>query len=173
MKPITNWDLFFDKPKGDYYLLNNNQWLTSKNLGGPWVITKTLPKDMKKLPAGQNFDDVKRFVPPPPTSVAAPRVFYSQNPSELLLLRGAPVYTRVPGTRLLYVTNTDNDVFLDDSANQYYVLLSGRWFRSASFNGPWAYASDKLPADFAKIPEDSEKGRVLASVPGTIVLRET
>ncbi len=164
----TNWDLFFDKPKGDYYLLNNNQWLTSKNLGGPWVITKTLPKDMKKLPAGQNFDDVKRFVPPPPTSVAAPRVFYSQNPSELLLLRGAPVYTRVPGTRLLYVTNTDNDVFLDDSANQYYVLLSGRWFRSASFNGPWAYASDKLPADFAKIPEDSEKGRVLASVPGTI-----
>ncbi len=93
---------------------------------------------------------------------------YSQTPAELLLLRGAPVYTRISGTRLLYVTNTDNDVFLDDAAKQYYVLLSGRWFRSASLDGPWSYASDKLPPDFMKIPEDSPKGRVLASVPGTI-----
>lgn len=164
----TNWDLFFEKSKGDYYLLDNNLWLTSKNLGGPWVITKTLPKEMAKLPAGQNFDDVKRFVPPAATTSTAPRVFYSQTPAELLLLRGAPVYTRIQGTRLLYVANTDNDVFLDDVGKQYYVLLSGRWFRSASFDGPWVYASDKLPEDFKRIPEDSTKGRVLASVPGTI-----
>ena len=164
----TNWDLFFEKSKGDYYLLDNNLWLTSKNLGGPWVATKTLPKDMAKLPPGQNFDDVKRYVPPPATTGRAPRVVYSQTPAELLLLRGAPVYTRISGTRLLYVTNTDNDVFLDDAAKQYYVLLSGRWFRSASLDGPWSYASDKLPPDFMKIPEDSPKGRVLASVPGTI-----
>ncbi len=164
----TNWDLFFEKSKGDYYLLNDKMWLTSKNLGGPWIITKSLPKDMAKLPAGQNFDDVKRYVPPPPVSASAPRVFYSQQPAELLLLRGKPVYTRIPGTRLLYVTNTDNDVFLDDAQNQYYLLLSGRWFRAPSFNGPWTYTSDNLPQDFTKIPEDSEKGRVLASVPGTI-----
>ena len=36
----------------------------------------------------------------------------------------------------MYVTNTDNDVFLDDSCKQFYVLLSGRWFRSGSMEGP-------------------------------------
>jgi len=164
----TNWDLFFDKPKGDYYLLNNTMWLTSKNLGGPWVMTKSLPKDMTKLPPGENFDDVKHAVPPPPVAGSAPKVFYSQQPAELLLVRGTPVYSRIAGTRLLYVTNTDNDLFLNDAEDQYYALLSGRWFRAPSFTGPWTYASDKLPQDFTKIPENSEKGRVLASVPGTI-----
>jgi hypothetical protein len=164
----TNWDIFFEKSKGDYYLLDSTMWMTSKNLGGPWVLTKSLPKDMAKLPAGQNFDEVKKSVPPPPVSGAAPKVFYSQTPAELLLVRGAPVYTRVTGTRLLYVANTDNDIFLDDVSKQYYILLSGRWFRGASLQGPWEFASDRLPPDFAKIPENSAKGRVLASVPGTI-----
>jgi hypothetical protein len=48
------------------------------------------------------------------------------------------------------------------------VLLSGRWFRSKSLEGPWSYAGNDLPADFAKIPENSSKARVLASVPGTV-----
>ncbi|WP_058189501.1 hypothetical protein [Terracidiphilus gabretensis] len=164
----TNWDLFFEKSKGDYFLLAENQWLTSKNPAGPWTATKTLPKDMAKLPAGQNFDDVKRYVPAPATAVAAPHVFYSQQPAELLLLRGAPVYTRVAGTRLLYVSNTDNDIFLNDASKQFYILLSGRWFSSSSMQGPWTYASANLPTDFTKIPESSAKARVLSSVPGTV-----
>jgi hypothetical protein len=164
----TNWDLFFEKSKKSYYLLVNNTWLTATDLKGAWAATKSLPKDMAKLPAGDNWDDVKKVVPPPATSAAAPHVFFSTTPAELILLKGAPVYTRIPGTHLLYLANTDNDVFLDDSQKQYYVLLSGRWFRSAAFGGPWSYASNSLPPDFAKIPEDSPKERVLASVPGTV-----
>lgn len=164
----TNWDVFFEKSKKSYYLLNNNVWLTSTELKGPWGVAKALPKDVSKLPSGENFDDVKKAIPPTAMTGAAPQVFFSNTPAELLLLRGTPVYTRIGGTRLLYVANTDDDIFLDDVARQYYVLLSGRWFRAGAFNGPWEYASDKLPADFMKIPEDSPKARVLASVPGTI-----
>jgi len=164
----TNWDLFFEKPKKTYYLLTNTTWLTAAALEGPWTVTKTLPKDMSKLPAGQNWDDVKKMVPPPASPSAAPKVFFSSKPAELIQLKGGPVYTKIAGTRLLYVANTDSDVFLDDAAQQYYVLLSGRWFRAASMQGPWSYASTDLPADFAKIPEDSKKGHVLASVPGTV-----
>ncbi|MGH9561559.1 MAG: hypothetical protein ACRD3S_08895, partial [Terracidiphilus sp.] len=51
---------------------------------------------------------------------------------------------------------------------EYYVLLSGRWFRSKELSGPWTYAGGDLPADFQKIPDNSPKARVLASVPGTI-----
>jgi hypothetical protein len=58
----TNWDLFFEKKKKTYYVLVNTTWLTSTALAGPWTATKTLPKDMAKLPAGQNWDDVKKMV---------------------------------------------------------------------------------------------------------------
>ena len=72
------------------------------------------------------------------------------------------------GTQLLYVANTENDLFLHDAEKQYYILLSGRWFRAKGLNGPWSYAGGDLPADFAKIPATSPKARVLASVPGTL-----
>jgi hypothetical protein len=164
----TNWNLFFDKKKKDYYLLLTKGWMTAKDLAGPWTTTVALPKDMSKLPSGQNFDDVKQMVPPPPPSGTVPKIFFSKVPAELILLKGAPVYTRIKGTSLLYVANTDNNLFLDDKANLYYVLLSGRWFSAKDFNGPWVYTGDSLPADFAKIPENSAKANVLSSVPGTV-----
>jgi hypothetical protein len=164
----TNWDLFFEKSKKTYYLLANTTWMTSTSLAGPWTTTKTLPRDMAKLPAGQNWDDVKKMVPPLASSAAAPKVFFSNQPAELVQVKGGPVYSRIPGTRLLYMTNAESDVFLDDAGQQYYVLLSGRWFRAKSMQGPWSYAGGDLPADFAKIPEDSKKAGVLASVPGTM-----
>jgi hypothetical protein len=164
----TNWDLFYDKSGKSYYLLVNSTWLSAKELKGPWQPTKTLPKDMSKLPSGQNFDEVKKAVPPPTSSGAAPNIFFSATPAELILLRGTAVYSKIPSTSLLYIANTDNDVFLDNTTQLFYVLLSGRWFSSASLNGPWTYAGDKLPADFSKIPDDSPKSAVLSSVPGTV-----
>lgn len=164
----TNWDLFLEKKKKQYYLLVNNAWLTSKDLNGPWTQTQTLPKDMKKLPSGQNFDDVKKLVPPPPPSGAVPTIYFSSVPAELIVSKGAPVYTPVSGTNLLYVANTDNDLFVHNPDKLFYVLLSGRWFRSNELGGTWTYAGNDLPADFAKIPKNSPKANVLASVPGTI-----
>ena len=164
----TTWDLFFDKSQKQYYLLANNVWLMATSLNGPWNLAKVLPKDMAKLPEGENWDAVKKLIPPSPQSGPAPKVFYSSTPAEMILFKGAPIYSRIPNTKLLYVTNTDNDIFLDDVTHKYYVLLSDRWFSADDYNGPWSYASDNLPADFSKIPEGSTKARVLASVPGTI-----
>lgn len=164
----TNWDLFFDKSTKEYYLLNDKTWLTAKELGGPWKATQKLPKDMSKLPSGENFDEVKKAIPATAVPASVPKVFYSDKPAELILFKGAPVYTKIQGTNLLYVANTDNDIFLDDATKTFYVLLSGRWFSATDFNGPWSYAGDQLPADFAKIPETSHMGHVLASVPGTV-----
>ena len=51
----------------------------------------------------------------------------------------------------------------------------GRWYKSRtlSSNSQWEYtAADKLPADFAKIPEGSPKDNVLARVGGTDAARE-
>lgn len=163
----TNWDLFFEKPTKNYFLLINDVWLSTTNLQGPWKQTQTLPKDMSSLPAGQNFDDVKKEIPPR-AATDVPEVFYSNVPAELIITKGTPVFSKIPDTGLLYVSNSDNDIFVDEAQNQYYILLSGRWFRSKAFAGPWTYAGNDLPADFSKIPEDSPKGHVLSSVPGTI-----
>jgi hypothetical protein len=163
----TNWDLFYDKKKKDYFLLTNTGWLQASELKGPWNPTQTLPKDMSKLPSGEHFDDVKKMIPPPPASKSHPTVFYTKVPSELILIQGPPVYTKINGTHLLYIANSDNNIFLDNISSLFYVLFSGRWFSAKSFEGPWKYAGNDLPGDFAKIPKNSPRASVLSSVPGT------
>lgn len=161
----TNWDLFFDN--SGYFLLNGKTWLTSKALAGPWTVAAKLPPDFGKIPKGQNWDDVVKAVPPSPAASAAPRVFYTETPAELLLFKGAPVYGKIQGTALEYATNTESNVFLHTPDHQIYVLLSGRWFRAAGLQGPWTFASNELPADFSRLPKKQTYSVVLASVPGT------
>jgi hypothetical protein len=164
----TNWGLFFDKSASKFYLLNDKQWLTAASLEGPWTATTKLPKDMSKLPAEPNWADVKRAVPPPTgVSSTAPKVFYSNTPAEILSFKGQPKYAKIPTTQLVYATNTESDLFVHAGENQYYYLVSGRWFRAKSLDGPWTYATADLPSDFARIPLNTERSRVLASVPGT------
>lgn len=163
----ANWDLFYDKKQKQYFLLAENAWFSAALLSGPWTVTRSLPKDMSRLPAGENFDDVKKMVPPPTAPANVPRVFFSSLPAELIVFKGAPIYTQVPGTSLLYVSNTDNNIFLDKVNSKFYVLLSGRWFGANDLNGPWSYAGNILPKDFSRIPANSPKANVLASVPGT------
>src|SRR5204863_254657 len=96
-----------------------------------------------------------------------PKVFVSTKPAELILVHGAPAYLSVSGTRLLWVSNTDVDVFRLGKGGPVYFLVSGRWFSAPDFTGPWTFATTTLPEDFKKIPLQHERSRVLASVPGT------
>ena len=161
----TNWDLFLDK--SDYYLLSGKTWLKAKELRGPWSVTAKLPPDMTKLPANQNWDEVLKSIPPSSSAQAAPRVLFAEKPTELLSFRGKPVYSKIPSTNLSYAINTESKVFLHQPDGQVYVLISGRWFRAPSIDGPWTYASNSLPADFRAIPRGNPVHDVLVSVPGT------
>jgi hypothetical protein len=88
-------------------------------------------------------------------------------PTELIVFKGNPNFVPVAGT-LLWATNTHADLFIDTTTNDYYVLLSGRWFRAAGTNGPWTFvAGNALPPDFARIQTNSPAAVVLASVAGT------
>jgi hypothetical protein len=163
----ANWTLLFDTVGKKYYLLNGKQWLTAGKLEGPWTVAAQLPPEMNDLPADQNWEEVKKAIPPQGPAGAAPTVFFSSVPAEVIEFKGAPVYAKIPGTQLTYATNTESDLFVQTSEQKYYFLVSGRWFRSASLDGPWSYASGDLPLDFAKIPPGSPAADVLASVPGT------
>ena len=164
----TNWDLFFDRTSSKYFLLHEKTWLTADSLEGPWTTTTKLPADLSKIPDQPNWADVKKAIPPPAGAGATvPKVFYSNQPAEIITFKGKPVYAKIPSTQLSYATNTESNVFLQGGENQYYYLIAGRWFRAKSLDGPWTFATTDLSSDFAQIPPDSGAARVLVSVPGT------
>jgi hypothetical protein len=164
----TNWDLFYHKKTKNYYLLADKTWLSASALAGPWAVTGKLPAEMSQLPANQNWDDVKKAIPPTVSpAVRGPEVFFTNTPAELILFEGEPAYTKIQGTSLSFAKNSESDVLVHSEQNQIYYLTSGRWFRAKSLDGPWSYAGADLPPDFAKIPEDHPRFHVLASVPGS------
>ena len=164
----TNWDLF-QHASGPYYLRNNDTWLKTTDLKGPWAPAGKLPESFKKLPASDpNWKEVKASLPGKSLKATAmPQVFVSFQPAELILLTGEPVYVAVPGTNLLWVSNTESDVFRLGKTGAVYYLVAGRWFSAPDFTGPWTFATPSLPEDFKKIPLEHDRSRVLASVPGT------
>ena len=164
----TNWDLFQHGPTGTLYLRNNPTWLKAADVKGPWAPAGTLPASFSKLPAEDNWKDVKANLPGKAIAPSAvPKVFVSLQPSELILLTGAPAYRPVQGTGLQWVSNTESDLFRMGTGGAVYYLVAGRWFSAPDFTGPWTFATPSLPADFKKIPLEHERSRVLASVPGT------
>ncbi len=164
----TNWDLFQHGPTSTYYLRNNDTWLKATDVKGPWSPAGTLPASFSKLPAEDNWKDVKANLPGKPIAASAvPKVFVSVAPAELVLLTGEPKYAAVQGTGLLWVSNTDSDLFRLGKTGSVYYLVAGRWFSAPDFTGPWTFATPSLPAEFKKIPLEHERSRVLASVPGT------
>ncbi len=151
-------------------------WLQSKALDGPWEYANKLPKDMKKAeeyivkqnlgqqPEGEQAKPQQPSLKDQGKKAEIPVVFVVYAPAELIETKGDPKYNPIPGTGLEYVINTNGNIFKLDG--QYYILISGRWFKAASLDGPWSYVGAKdMPADFAKIPTDNPKATVLASVP--------
>jgi len=63
----------------------------------------------------------------PATNAASltPTVYASTVPTELIQTEGAPNLVPIEGTDLMQVQNSDNALFLCDSDQHYYVLLSG------------------------------------------------
>ena len=64
------------------------------------------------------------------------------------------------GTKdLLWVSNTESDVFRLGKTGPVYYLVAGRWFSAPDFTGPWTFATPKLPDG---LQEDSARARTLA-----------
>jgi hypothetical protein len=165
----TPFFMVFDPAGKAYYLKGGDHWLTAADVQGPWKDAASLPQGLKALEA----KEAQGKQPPKPVAAAAgdqmPQIIVSTVPAELIVTAGEPEYTPIAGTNLLYISNTDSNVFMDTTSQYYYALLSGRWFATKSLTeGPWGYVPPgKLPGDFAKIPEGSVKGYVLVSVAGT------
>ena len=151
-----------------FYLYGGKHWYTASSVTGPYAITTNVPGNLENIQTDIMQANKDNNVQQEQSDYAISNIIVSTEPAELLQSNGEPNFTSVQGTNLLYVKNSDNDIFMDVTGQQYYVLLSGRWYRSSALDGKWQYISaDKLPGDFSRIPEGSPKDNVLASVAGT------
>ena len=162
----TNWDVFQHGPTGMFYLRNEDGWLRATDIKGPWSSAPKLPDSFTKLPDDENWKEVKTNLPGKPVT-KPPTVFVAMQPAELILLDGKPKFVPVPGTSLLWVSNTESDLFATGTDGPLYYLVAGRWFRAPNFNGHWTFVTPNLPEGFRRISLEHPRSRVLAAVPGT------
>ncbi len=172
---INTRPLILHDSKGIFHLQAAGTWYESNSLTGTWLVTPKPAADLVAAGAAAAKvgspdpllnKDGKPITPPP-------AILVSTEPTELVQTNGQPQMLPVAGTQLLTMSNADHAVFMDPNNNNFYVLTSGRWFRSAGMDGPWAFVpSDALPADFAKIPPTDPKANVLVSVAGTPQAKE-
>jgi len=167
------------------YLDGDGRWMTATALEGPWNEAQPAPAELERVKAQikKATEAEQRDAQPAPSSAAnanrqqiplvAPVVHLSTVPAELIQTKGKPEFSPIPGTQLTYVTNSENDIFMYLPTQEYYTLISGRWFSAKVLRGQWnTVGAGELPPDFSKIPADSPKASVLASVPDTPQARQ-
>ncbi len=171
----TPFVMLFDLDAKRYYLKAGEVWTSAADVTGQWDNVARVPASVAavgdKIAQPAQAADPNAPVNPPQRGPV--RIVAAEEPTELIATDGEPAYTPLPGNDLLYVSNTQSDVFMDVSSQNHYVLLSGRWYHSRTLKGPWEFtASETLPAAFAQIPTTSVKAHVLASVATTVQARD-
>jgi len=142
------------------WLSSGTFWYEAKDPLGPWAPTSSPPADLVKM------------MPEPEDSEGAPSsppaVVVATEPTELISTDGKPEWTALTGGELLFVKNTESPWLRELATGNMYLLLSGRWYRSKTTEGPWIFVKpDELPPSFANIPPASEIGGLRTSVAGT------
>ncbi len=171
VKLVVNTALFMvlDTRNNRYYLSGGKKWwYEAPDAKGPWRSIGGPPADIADFAAkaveAQKKDDKDAPAEDGTEAASPPRIVVATEPTELVVSEGKPSFKPVAGTGadLLSMDNTESDVLLDVPSQNYYMLLSGRWFRSKSLGGegPGRYVSpDALPTTFAKIPPDVGRRR--------------
>jgi hypothetical protein len=161
----TDRDVFYSNENGTWYFLREGRWLKNSMLAsGDWINTTDLPRDFLTLQVSSDWPQVAAAMPPRDIPSRPLPLTISYEPTELVLIDGAMDLQPLTGGGLQFVANTGNELFR--YRDRYYLLLSGRWFSTKDFKRQWV-AVKNLPEEFAKIPADHRKARVLAAVPGT------
>ncbi len=153
------------------YFYGGGIWYSAAEIKERWSFVKYLPAPIQKVDDlihqdtkatdKSNDNNVNKATTPSD-------IIVSTSPAELIQTEGEVTYQSIEETNLLYADNSLDDIFKDVNTQHSYILVSGRWYKSNSLNGPWIYVpANQLPEDFSKIPEGSEKDGVLTHVAGT------
>ena len=176
----TNWTgvlntnvLLLKDPAGTLYLRIYDGWVSSPSLQGPWQVASAPPGAAQLEQTARATGRVNLLPGKPDANGRStalsdgplPRILVATAPTALIILDGAPRFTRIPGTSLEYATNTSAHLLRDTESRSLYVRVGGYWFRAGDVNGPWEHVPiASLPQGFSMIPDDSPKRGVKTSV---------
>lgn len=168
---VENTGAFIIKSKETnlFYLRGGEFWYQSKAVLGPWESTEKVPSKVKSIAKKAESKNEGSRAEAEEYKGYPPKIEVVYEPSELIVISGKPSYSPLQNTNLLFIENTDSDVFMHVTTQSYFLLISGRWFTTKDLNGDWEFIeSEKLPEDFKKIGSDSKKANVLSNVAGTV-----
>ena len=159
------------------YLDGGTGWFRADTPTGPWEKAGSVPDDAKQI---ARKDRQEAGIPETAVDEAAKgsgkqevRFLVSNEPAELIVSDGPPKWTPLVEGELETIANSENDLFRTTKDGNLWIVLSGRWYRASSPEGPWSYVeADRVPPPFRLIPADSPKASVLAFIPGTAPARE-
>ena len=167
----TPYPLIFNG--NDFYLnVAQGVWYRSGKATGPYRYEPRPPADIAAMVDAGDAGEASAAPEEPVTAANAPEIIVSTEPAELVVTEGPAAFVPLVDD-LLVLQNSDDDVFMHVSSQQYYIVLAGRWYRAGSLDGPWEYRpADQLPAAFADIPRTSEQADSRVYVAGTDEAKE-
>jgi len=111
------------------------------------AITVSLDRVLAYLDPAQ-----QKLQPAVPLNLDPPKIFYSKKPAILVMIAGEPQLQAVvkDKSELMFVANTNWDIFYEPGDKRYYLLNQESWLTSTDLiNGPWTPAGpcpkDSLP----------------------------
>ena len=161
---VVNSAIPIIKQEQMFYLFGGALWYSSERVLGPWGVSEQVPDEVRQVVEEEPDQDAEAIDPVPV------KIIVALGPTELIVSDGDPSWSPVVGMELLFMSNTDSNVFLELATGHHFLLLGGRWFRGSlrQSNANWQpVPNDALPAAFADIVEDSRRGEVLTHVAGT------
>lgn len=169
----TPFFIVMDNRSGTHYLKGGDHWYDSPQSMDEWVNIEAPPKKVKQLADEMVGEEIVQEDVPAEDPVV-PDILVRTAPAELLQSDGEPEYEPIQGTSLLFMKNTDDDILMDIETQEYYILISGRWYKSKALeSGDWTFVPpQEVPEDFSEIPADSEMAVVRSSVAGTQEAKE-
>jgi hypothetical protein len=169
----TPYPMIYDGQSTYYLNAAKDVWYKAGKATGPWAFDQNPPSEIASLVNQDEADqDEAEESAEPITAKNAPEIVVTTQPAELIVSDGEPNFEPLVED-LLVLANSQSDVFMHVTEQNYYVVLSGRWFYARSLNGPWAFrSSDKLPEAFGNIPSDSKQAESRVYVAGTDEARE-
>jgi hypothetical protein len=164
---------------GKFYLYGGGHWYVAPDVVGPYsysndIVSRRLEqiaRDFKKAARKDGFGQQTKDMGLAPVF----DIVVSTTPAVLIQTSGDPQPQPIPGTSLVYMNNSEDNIFFDTAAHIYYVETGDKWYQSDALKDASRWqpvARPQLPPDFARIPAESPKAEVLANVPGTTAATE-
>src|SRR4030095_13735099 len=103
---------------GRYYLYGGKHWYSATSITGNYGLTTNVPNNLHKVSQAVNEAN-KNHEEQAKDANNICNIIVSTEPAELIQSKGEANCAAVNGTGLLYVSNSDDDIFMDINDQQY------------------------------------------------------